>query len=313
MARPTSRLSAHPASGLAPGASPQVLRTWARVQAPLCRLLLEAGIDFAQAATELRSVFLEQAHAHIVRGQAADTDSALSLLSGVHRKEVRKWRQQARAARAPAPVPLTAQVFALWSSLPGYRGRDRRPKPIPRVGPAPSFEALARRLTQDIHPFSLLQELARLGVVELSQRKGAEFVVPRDQGFVPAGDLEQLLELFGMNLADHAATAVANIVQEAPRLEQSVFADGLGAASMARLEQLARELWAQVRDRMVTEALRCLESDREDACATGRMRFGAYYWNATEQAEPTPAAKPARRRKAAAGNRRPSRTSKEPS
>ncbi len=316
MARPSSRLSQAPASRLAPAASQDVLRAWARVQAPLCRLLLGAGIDFPQATAQLRRIFLEQAHARIVRSQSPDTDSALSLLSGVHRKEVRQWREQAPGERGRAQVSLSTQVFALWSSLPGYRGRDRRPKAIPRNGPAPSFEALARQITQDIHPFSLLQELVRLGVVETSQRKGIEFVLPRADGFVPDGDLEQLLDLFGMNLADHAATAVANIAQEGPRLEQSVFADGLSEASMARLDELARELWAQSRDRMVTETLRCLQADSADRAARGRMRFGTYYWNATDESLPEPGAGQARRGKAKPGKakpdtQRPSRTPKE--
>ena len=311
MARPSSRLSQAPASRLPPAASQEVLRAWARVQAPLCRLLLDAGIDFPRATAELRRIFLEQAHARIVRSQSPDTDSALSLLSGVHRKEVRQWREQGPGERGRSQVSLSAQVFALWSSLPGYRGRDRRPKAIPRSGPAPSFEALARQLTQDIHPFSLLQELVRLGVVETSPRKGTEYVVPRADGFVPDRDLEQLLDLFGMNLADHAATAVANIVQEGPRLEQSVFADGLSETSMARLDELARELWAQSRDRMVTETLRCLQADSADRAANGRMRFGSYYWNATDPTPPEPGTGHGRRGKAKPDNHRPSRTSKE--
>lgn len=310
MARNATPLSPRPGPARAAGASSDVLQAWARVQAPLCRLLLDAGIDYPRASAELRRIFLQQAHEQMLRSGAADTDSALSLLSGVHRKEVRQWRSQARRADGQAAIPLSSQVYARWSALPGYRDRRRRPKPLPRLGPAPSFESLAREVTQDIHPFSVLQEMARLGLVELSLRKGVEYVVPRHDGYIPHGDLQQLIDLLGMNLADHAAAAVANLGPDTPRLEQSVFADGLSRASMARLAELARELWAQSRDRMVAEALRCLESDRADRAAHGRMRFGAYYWNDPDARAPAPA----RRRPAAAARgagQRPSRPSKE--
>ncbi len=303
MARPPTPLAPPPRPASTAAAPNEALQAWERVQAPLCRMLLDAGIDYPRAAAALRQVFLEQAHRQMLRNGAPDTDSGLSLLSGVHRKEVRQWRQQApqhAPARAIAP---SAQLFARWSSVTAYRDRRHRPKAIPRLGPAPSFEALAREVTQDVHPFTLLQELLRLGLVALETRDGVEYVLPRSEGFVPRGDLQQLLDLFGMNLADHAAAAVSNLAQEAPRLEQSVFADGLSQASMNRLAELARELWAHNRDRMVAEALRCLESDASDREARGRVRFGAYFWNEAHPPEPAPdpraaAASGPRRRKA---------------
>lgn len=283
-----------------------------RVQAPLCRLLLDSGIDYKQAVLALKQVFLRQAQELMAGRGAPDTDSGLSVVSGVHRKDVHAWRNDPAAhARSRAPMSTSSQVFARWAVSAGYHDRRRRPKAVPRLGPAPSFEALVRACTSDVHPYSVLQEMVRIGLVEMALRKGVEYVVPRNDVFVPAGEPAQLLELFGLNLADHASTAVRNLGGEAPRLEQSVFADGLSEASMARLDELARELWAQSRDRMVTETLRCLQADSADRAATGRMRFGTYYWNATDEALPEPGAGKGRRGKAKPDNHRPSRTSKE--
>ena len=260
-----------------------------RVQQPLCRLLLDAGIDYKQAMLVLRQVFLRQAQELMASRGTADTDSALSVISGVHRKEVHAWRNDPAAhARAQAPMSTSSQVLARWAVSAGYHDRARRPKAIPRLGPAPSFEALVRACTSDVHPFSVLHDMVRIGLVEMAQRKGVEYVVPRNDVFVPSGEPAQLLELFGMNLADHASTAVRNLGGEAPRLEQSVFADGLSEASLQRLGELSRELWARAREAMIAEAIRCLESDAAQPGASGRMRFGAYYWS--EEQEPASAA-----------------------
>ncbi len=297
MGRPTTPLSANPVPSMSPGSAQQVLDAWARVQAPLCRLLLRAGLDYPRAAAELKQVFLEQAHAQLQDSNAADTDSALSLLSGVHRKDIRQWRGGAQQQPSHPAIGPGAQLLARWAALPGYRDRQHRPKAIRRVGPAPSFEHLARQVTQDVHAFTLLQELTRMGLVRTALRRGVEYVEPQLDAFVPSADLAGLLELLGMNLADHAAAAVCNVHGETPRLEQSVFADGLSDASMQRLAELARELWARSREAMIAEALRCVEADREARDARGRMRFGAYYWNSVAGAA---AAAPATRQRRAA-------------
>ncbi|WP_156003923.1 DUF6502 family protein [Thiomonas sp. FB-6] len=276
-----------------PQPAQETLEAWMRVQAPLCRLLLDSGIDYKQAVLALKQVFLRQAQELMAGRGAPDTDSGLSVVSGVHRKDVHAWRNDPAAhARSRAPMSTSSQVFARWAVSAGYHDRRRRPKAVPRLGPAPSFEALVRACTSDVHPYSVLQEMVRIGLVEMALRKGVEYVVPRNDVFVPAGEPAQWLELFGLNLADHASTAVRNLGGEAPRLEQSVFADGLSQASMQRLGELSRDLWARAREAMVAEAIRCLESDAARPDANGRMRFGAYYWSEEQQPAPSAPAAP---------------------
>ena len=305
MGRSTTPLpSSSPAK---PQPAQETLEAWVRVQQPLCRLLLDAGIDYKQAVLALRQVFLRQARELMASRGVPDTDSALSVISGVHRKEVHAWRNDPAAhGRAQAPMSTSSQVLARWAVSAGYHDRARRPKAIPRLGPAPSFESLVRSCTSDVHPFSVLQDMVRIGLVEMAVRKGVEYVVPRNDVFVPSGEPAQLLELFGMNLGDHASTAVRNLGGEAPRLEQSVFADGLSEESLQRLGELSRELWARAREAMIAEAIRCLESDAAQPGATGRMRFGAYYWSEDQERAPAVAAAPEapRARRAAAAKRR---------
>ena len=302
MGRSTNPLPSN--SPARPQPARETLEAWERVQAPLCRLLLDAGVDYKQAVLALKQVFLRQAQELMAARGAPDTDSGLSVVSGVHRKDVHAWRNDPAArAKAQAPMSTSSQVFARWAVSPGYHDRRRRPKPVPRLGPAPSFEALVRACSSDVHPYSVLQEMVRIGLVEMAMRKGVEFVIPRNDVFVPSGEPAQLLELFGMNLADHASTAVRNLGGEAPRLEQSVFADGLSEASMQRLGELSRELWARAREAMIAEAIRCLESDAARPGASGRMRFGAYYWSEEPPCPPVEPAEPE-----AAGPRRAART-----
>ncbi len=245
---------------------------------PLVRLLLASGVDYTQFAATLKPLFIEQARLELLRNGQKDTDSAISLLSGVHRKDVRAWRTEGLAARIEQHMSVSAQIFARWVQDPLYRDRHRRPRPLPRSGPAPSFETLARSVTQDVHPYTALTELLRLGLVAVHSVKGQETVVPHREGFVPPAGSSDLLELFGANLADHAAAAVGNVLGEPPRLEQSVFAEGITAASAQALGELARRLWAQARSEMIGEATRRYQTEHERDDASCRMRFGVYFW-----------------------------------
>ncbi|MGC9162885.1 MAG: DUF6502 family protein [Thiomonas sp.] len=285
MGRPPRRLPSAPASEHPLPAAEDVLRALAQVMAPLARLLLASGVNYTRLAAELKPLFIEQARLELLRTGQNDTDSAISLLSGVHRKDVRAWRVDGLSGRIAQEMSISAQIFARWVQDPVYRDRRKRPKPLPRLGPAPSFETLARSVTKDVHPFNALSDLLRLGLVTVKTVKGQEMIVPNRDGFVPPPGSRDLLDLFGANLADHAAAAVGNLLGEPAQLEQSVFAEGITPESARHLGELARKLWAQVRADMIAEATRRYEADRGRPDATCRMRFGSYYWaqDATQQ------------------------------
>jgi hypothetical protein len=175
-----------------------------------------------------------------------------------------------------------------------------------RSGPSPSFDALARAVTTDVHPRTVLDELLRLGVVRLD----GETVVPLATSFVPAEAFAEMVELFSANAADHLAAAVHNLTLDAPKfLEQSVFADGLTEASARELASVAREAWAQAFATMVARASQRVEGDR-DLAGTHRMRFGAYFFSESKTKDPVasadgdePAARRTQRAARARGNK----------
>lgn len=256
-----------------------VVRALRAILAPLVRLLLATGVDYTRLSAELKPLFIEQAQLELLRSGRKDTDSAISLLSGVHRKDVHTWRESGLADSISKKASLSTQLFAHWVHDPQYMTRRRQPKPLPRLGPAPSFETLAHSVTQDVRPYTILTELLRLGLVQIEMRRGQEYVVPNRNGFIPPPGSLELIELFGNNLTDHAAAAVANLLGSAPRLEQSVFAEGITAESAELLGVLARKLWAQARAEMIAQASGCFEQDHDTPDANHRMRFGVYYWD----------------------------------
>lgn len=264
-----------------PGASPVLPHALVVMQA-LATWLLRSGVGYGEFVAALKPVFLKAAAEELQRHGGKLTDSALSLLSGLHRKDVRALApaliEPDAAARLGKPTPAS-QVATRWLT-------SGLPDTLPLAGPAPSFEALARSVSTDFHPRAVLQELLRLGVVTESEN-GVSLC---RKAFVPDPRHEETRQLVAGSVADHLAAGVHNLTSGEPRqfLEQSVFADGLSAESARALEQLATTLWQEVLAAMVKAAVPLCEKD-EPAGGDQRIRLGMFCYSAPMDGATPPA------------------------
>jgi len=285
-----SSLSIAPASTSVPSAenAELALREVAGLMAPIALWLLRQGVSYPAFAEALKRVFLEAAQVELARGGAKPTQSALSTLSGVHRKDVRTIGESPATARVVPRPPLASQVFTRWLTDRRFRAPDGQPRALPRNGARRSFESLCRELSNDVHPRTVLDELLRLGQVGIE----GDNVVVLAQAFVPSPRLDEMTTLFAANASDHLAAAVSNITQDAPKfLEQSIYADGLTAASIELLHETARQAWAQAFDEVVTRARERVDGDAQGE-GEGRMRFGVYFYSESGQASASAPALP---------------------
>jgi hypothetical protein len=251
------------------------LREARGLMTPIVRWLLRHGVSYTSFADMLKAVFVQVAREELSRGGAKPSHSALSVLSGVHRKDVRLLADALPHTGAPRNIPLASQLFTRWLTDPACRGADGQPLPLARSGAEPSFEALARQLSSDVHPRTLLDELVRLGLVRLEDER----VVPQASSFVPAAGLAELTALFSANAADHLAAAVHNLTEGGPSfLEQSVFANGLSEASAKQLAQTARGAWQRSFDELAGEARERIRADKTSN-ENFRIRYGVYFYS----------------------------------
>lgn len=257
------------------------LRSASVMLLPLARWLVRHGVHYGSLAAALKSVFVEAARLELAGAGAKITDSSISVLSGVHRRDIRTMAAQNQdAAVEPKSPSVASQVFTRWIADPRYRDARNRLIALHRNGSDPSFDALAREVSSDVHPRTLLAEMQRAGLVELH----GDTVRVRADAFVPQQDFGERAEMFAGNVADHVAAAAHNVsTEERVFLEQSVFGGGLTERSTEALGATARRLWATAFETMVREATQRYEQDRAEPDAQMRMRFGVYYY-----AEPDP-------------------------
>jgi hypothetical protein len=256
---------------------------------PLVVWMVRSGVGYAECAAALKPLFLDAARTEMQAEQVRVTDSALSLRSGLHRKDVRLLGQAVLPANGSAKATPANQVVTrwlarglpdtLWLTLPNAVAA---PEPLPAndarlaqevAAATPSFEQLVQSVTKDLHPRALLDELVRLGVVHEAQGQ----VTLSRQAFVPDAHSLEAAQMLSQSVADHVAAGVHNLSGPPGRtfLEQSVFADGLTDASIRVLEQQANALWREVLATMVAQAQPLCDQD-EALGGSRRLRLGMY-------------------------------------
>ncbi len=261
----------------------------ARLLRPLVRLLVRAGITFPALSDLLRELYVNVAEYDFALSGKEQTDSRVSLLTGIHRKEVRRLRGAgAPVSAVPASVSRTSRIIARWLAAPAFADAQGRPLPLPRTAAeGPSFEGLVASVTRDVRPRAVLDEWLDRGIA-LLDAEGR--VALTEAAFVPQVGSEQQLYYLGRNLHDHVAAAVANVLEPSPpHLERAVHYDGLSPALAAHLNARAREV--------AVAALMQMSREAQAACAgdsggSARWNFGTYVYVEDKPAAPAPTPSP---------------------
>jgi hypothetical protein len=254
-----------------------------RVMGPLVEMLLREGVTYPQLVTALKQTFLDTAPIVLESSNAKVNDSSLSTLTGIHRKDVRQWREVGEPKPQAKALSSAMAVFTRWVDDPDYCDKKGHPRTLARTGGAETFETLATAVSRDVHPQTILQEMIRLGMVErieaTSTNDDYKFRL-RMNAFVPETGSAELLKVFADNVADHAAAASSNLRRSTPpMLEQSVFADCLRPASVAVMDDLARKIWMRAFHEIVREATDLSERDQGHSDASQRIRIGMYMYH----------------------------------
>lgn len=264
-----------------------VLAAVLRVFKPLARLLLRHGVAYPAFAAALKQVFLQAARDELESTGRKQTDSAVSLLSGVHRRDVRTLGAQGASDMAGEDQPrnLSSEVVARWLSDPAYLDEEGMPLALPRYGQAPSFDALVSSVSGDIRARAILAELERLGIASNTDSL-VQLLAP---GFVPRKGFAETVSLLRDNLHDHAASACLNADGASNYLEQSVFVDELTADSARHLHVVSARAWRQAFRTVMREAQARFDHDQANAAREERVhraRFGSYFYAADKDDKP---------------------------
>jgi len=274
----------------------------AQVLQPLARLMIGHGLQLPSLVELLKNALVNEAVQAYGLTDKASSDTRIALLTGVHRKDVKRLRAApAGPGLTPPMVPLAASVVARWISEPHYLNHDQTARALartPKRGQAgePDFTTLVAEVSRDVGARAVLDELARLGVVDL-QDDG--YVALKANAFVPREGLSESFHFLAANVSDHLASAVHNLApdRQAPlMLEQSAFSLDLSATQAEQLQARARQLWAAVLQQFLQSATVAKQRSQGADGPKHRVRFGVYFYDAKQDPESADTSKPKLRR-----------------
>lgn len=236
--------------------------------------LVKSGVGYTEFSTALKPLFYNEAIRESEQIKQKKTDSSISLLAGLHRRDVSAYRQENNGhylidyLEYYTPMSIPARVVNTWMK------RDLAYQ-LPITGEN-SFESLVKTISTEKHPRSVLLELKRLGMVS----EEGELISLQPTCFNPQPELIKSKKIFSANIEDHLSAGIHNLIQrDDAYLEQAIFADSLTQRSIDLLKVLSTQLWEEMTEKIVSNAIECSQKDFGKENATHRFRVGIFCYD----------------------------------
>jgi Family of unknown function (DUF6502) len=256
-----------------------LLATLRKVLKPFVRLLLAHGITYTQMLEELKRAFVQVADEEFVINGKRQTDSRITLLTGVHRKDVHRIRDEHEPDNAPK-TSFNAQIIAKWLGDSRFQDDEGQPKALSRLNVEgdESFESLVASVSKDFRARPVYDEWLKQGLIrQLEDGK----VSLNSEAFIPKQDLEQQLFYLGMNIHDHMAATVHNVTVEEPKmLERCVYEEGFTAAQIDKIHLQVKQNGMKFLKSINQTAIGIKNADEValESEPTYRMNTGVYFY-----------------------------------
>lgn len=244
---------------------------------PLVRALVAQGIGAPAFYRLVKQTYVDVAAETL--GQGA-TDSRISVMTGVHRRDVKDMRATSLTDDADIrrKVSTLTTVVGRWLGGDDTTDDTGQPIPLPRSrAEGVSFEALVQSVSRDIRPRTILDELLRQKIVT----RVDDMVHLNLDSLIGPADLDQRMHFFAANLGDHMNAAVENLLEDAPtNLERAVFYNNLTDQSIAKIEAEARLLSNDALMKINKQARALQDADSTLSRNTNSFRFGVFFFHA---------------------------------
>ena len=252
------------------------LKALRRIVRPLLRVLISRGITLPTLVQVVKQVYVEAAQDFTIPGKSM-TDSRISLITGLHRRDVKSIREALEAEVPSKPhLPIGARVVSIWTGETKYLTEAGEPKALPKHG-EDSFDEIVASINKDFRSRTLLDEWLSKGIVSYTLDNLLQLHV---EAFVPSDDEQEMLAFFGANLGDHMATAAHNLMNPQARiLERAAYQNGLTQKSIAQLESSSQQAGMQLLVEVNKQAIALAQQDADVDEVKYQYRFGTYFYH----------------------------------
>jgi len=270
--------------------SPQnaVINAVTNVLRPLVKLLIQKQITFPYLSNLLKRLYLDVAIHDVPSEGARLTDSRLSVLTGVHRKDIRRLKEESELLQPSGEksISLSAQVISTWLSDLDYCDGAGSPMALWRLtkNGEPSFESLIELVSkQDLRARTLLDEWVRSGIVSLDDENKVHL---NTETFGPSEGFDEKIFFFKRNLQQHLNASVDNMLaKQSEHFDRCVYFNNLSETSRNELDQFVRKQAADLIKQINRKGRSLQKLDSKNTSDKYRIHFGSFFYTELQNRE----------------------------
>ncbi len=241
---------------------------------PLAQAMVAHGVTVGSATEALKKALLKAVE------DSSDTplsDSRASLLTGLHRKDVKRLRNLDDEAPEKRSCSAAALVISHWATSPEFQDNSGEPRELRRKGSegGPGFDDLVRLARIDMAPGTVLKTLLDQNIVEQGQDGDLRLLT---HAFLPSGGGAEQVAAYQATLSAHLLAATQNLLAEPGarrNFDRAVRYSHLSEASIEELRKVSDEK-AQALLQEINALARSLQDKDQGKGHSGRFATGAY-------------------------------------
>jgi hypothetical protein len=253
-----------------------------RLLTPLVRIFLRQGITWKSFGEITKKVYVDVATKDFTLSYKKLSASRISMITGIQRKEIQKIRERT----TDHDVELinkhnrSTKIINSWMNDPIFTDDKGEAAVLSIEEGETSFSDLVKKFGADLTYRSVLDELVRIGAVEVDPEK--ECVKLLTKGFIPEAGSEEQIVIMGTDVRDILQTIDHNMTHSNNEsfLQLKASYDNIPENLIPRLQKLSKEKgfsFLQEMDKWLSEYDQG-EQEPEKGKKRKRVGLGLYYF-----------------------------------
>jgi len=244
---------------------------------PIVRILIRNEVSHAEFAELGRQAYVQEAYKHFTIPGRKMTYARVSVLTGLNRKEVVRLKNldEDNASSLQAQPNRALRVVNGWLTDDEFSDNGKA-KVLPLNGETGCFRTLVERYSGDISMGAVLDELKRVGVVEVAIKDRVKLVT---KGYVPQDGILEKIEILSISAADLLHTAIHNLELDGnkPRFQRQVVYNKVPPELAAAFEVISEKDSLELLQRLNSYLSDQLEEAPQTNAETRRVGLGIYF------------------------------------
>jgi len=171
---------------------------------PAVHLCLKNALGVRELLEAARWVFVDQAANELKDAGEKLNVSRLAIMTGLQRPVVKECLEN-RPVQDPSR--FTIRVISTWRNSKKFLGKNKQPKVLSYEGDNSDFAKLVRTVGSDLHPGTILFDLQRLNLVDVSPTG----VKLKSKGYITKRDVKKGYEHLARDTEDLMTAVIDNL------------------------------------------------------------------------------------------------------